>query len=198
MRTLSLIGLVKMELPGDTVLWCDGGFIPWASETFTSKDPVFGVIGSIDPLTEGAIDEVPALEMIVLPAGTSTPAQLSQPGHQTSRVRFWIADFDSDTGLLDGTPDLIFDGQIDRTKLTVGLERSLAISVVSLCERMLALNIGNSMNPNFHKSIWAGETGHDQATGLSQQVAWGTETPPGASASYVVPPSNSRSGRGNR
>lgn len=189
MISVALVGLIKIELPTQTIRWCSGGFQQWGSETFTGSDDIFGVIGSVDPLDEGITDEIPALEMVCYPTNAATPGDLSQPGFQTSRVRFWIAEYTPTTGVIVGTPDLLFDGMLDQTRFTVGKERTLAMSVVSLCERMLALNIGNSMNPNFHKSIWPGETGHDQATGLSQQVAWGTDSPPSASSSYTPAPS---------
>src|SRR3546814_6647984 len=102
--------------------------------------------------------------MTLLPPGDSTPGDLSQPGFQTSRVRFGIGEYDVDTGELDGTPDVIFDGQLDRTMLTVGASRELAVSVVSLAERLFELNIGNSLNSAWHKSVWPGELGHDNAT----------------------------------
>src|SRR3546814_8736110 len=51
--------------------------------------------------------------------------------------------------------------------LTVGASRELAVSVVSLAERLFELNIGNSLNSAWHKSVWPGELGHDNATGLS-------------------------------
>ena len=72
----------------------------------------------------------------------------------------------------------MFDGQVDQTVLTVGKgTKELAVSVVSLAERLFEGNIGNTLNPTWHKSIWPGETGHDNATGLSVSVAWGTESP---------------------
>jgi len=197
MIILALVGLVKMELPTGDVLWCDGGFQVWGADTFTSKDDTFGVIASIEPLSEGITDEVPAMELVIYPAGDATPADLSQPGFQTSRIRFWVGEYDRATGLLIGTPELIFDGMLDQTRLTVGKSRQLAMSIVSLSERMLAMNIGNSQNPNFHKLVWPGETGHDNATGLSQQVAWGTELP--AAAGYVPAPVYGKgSKKGNR
>lgn len=178
MKRVGLIGLCKIELPGSygAVLLCDGGFIVFNAETYKSKDAVFGTIGSIEAMQEGVGNEVPALEMTLLPPGDSTPGDLSQPGFQTSRVRFWIGEYDVDTGELDGAPDVIFDGQLDRTMLTVGASRELAVSVVSLAERLFELNIGNSLNSAWHKSVWPGELGHDNATGLSIPVAWGVES----------------------
>lgn len=188
MNTISLIGLMKIELPVGDVRLCDGGFIEFDGETYRSADDAFGTIGSLEALGEGVGDEVPALELVLLPPGTSEPADLSQPGWQTSRVRFWIAEYDVDSGLLDGTPDLVFDGQLDRTMLSVGKDsRDLALSVVSLAERLFSRNTGNSLNPTFHKSVWPGELGHDNATGITRQIAWGTASPPGSRGGAYTP-----------
>lgn len=177
MKTIALIGLMKMELPTRTVHLCDGGFIVFGGETYQSADDVFGTIASIDTLSEGVGDEVPALEVAFYPNGDATPADLSQPGFQTARTRFWIGEYDVDAGTLIGSPDLVFDGQLDRTQLRVGAQRELSASVVSLAERLFELNIGNSLNSNFHQSVWPGEKGHDNATGLSVPIAWGAAKP---------------------
>lgn len=183
MKTIALIGLMKMELPTRTVRLCDGGFIVFGGETYQSADDVFGTIASIDALSEGVGDEVPALEVAFYPNGDATPADLSQPGFQTARTRFWIGEYDVDAGTLIGSPDLVFDGQLDRTQLRVGAQRELSASVVSLAERLFELNIGNSLNSNFHQSVWPGEKGHDNATGLSVPIAWGAVKPSGAGGS---------------
>jgi hypothetical protein len=180
MESVGLVGLCKIELPDGDVLLCDGGFITWGADTYRSKDAVFGMIASIDALGEGVGDEVPALEMVLYPDGDAEPGDLSQPGFQTSRCRFWIAEYDTDNAVV-GTPDLLFDGQIDRTMLTVGATRELAMSIVSLAERLFEMNTGNTLNPTWHKSIWPGELGHDNATGLAVQVAWGASKPTGTS-----------------
>ena len=86
MKRVGLIGLCKIELPDSDVMLCDGGFIVFGGETYKSKDAVFGTIGSIEPMQEGVGNEVPALEMTLLPPGTTTPGEMSQPGFQTSRV----------------------------------------------------------------------------------------------------------------
>lgn len=187
MKTVGMIGLMKMELPTQDVRLCDGGFIEFGAEIYRSADAVFGTIGSLDPLTEGVGDEVPALEMVLLPPEGSEPSDLSQPGFQTSRVRYWIAEYNPETGLIVGTPDLIFDGQLDRAQLSVGASRELALSIVSLAERLFEMNTGNSLNPTWHKSIWAGELGHDNATGLSIPIAWGAASPPTSGGSYANP-----------
>lgn len=197
MRTVGLIGLCKIELPAATIRLTDGGFIQWDTEIYTSKDEVFGTIASIEELTEGVDAEVPALDVAMIPSGTAAAAELSQPGFQRSRVRFWLAEYDRATGLLDGEPDILFDGQIDQTSLTAGRSaRELAMTIVSAAERLFERNIGNSLSPSFHKSIWPGETGHDNATGLGAPVAWGVEAPPSTSGGYYGGYPSSGGGRG--
>lgn len=175
--------LAKIEFPTGTVRLCDGGFFIWGAETYRSKDPVFGTIASVEPLGEGVGDEVPALALVMLPTEAATPGDLSQPGFQASRARFWLAQYDTATGALVGSPELQFDGQVDQTTLTAARDRrELAMTIVSSAERLFQRNIGNSLSPTFHKSVWPGETGEDNATGLGRPVAWGVEAPPGYSA----------------
>lgn len=175
----SIIGLVRITLPSYTVRLCDGGFIRWGAETFQSKDPIFGTIGSVEGLTEGIGDEIPALEMTLLPPITSAPAQLSQPGYQNSVVRFWVGEYDQDAGTLIGTPDLMFHGQIDQVTMIAGRSRrEISLTVVSTAERLFLRNDGNTLTPRWHKSVWPGERGHDNAVGLTIPVAWGVEQRP--------------------
>ena len=179
MNAVALTGLVQIDLPERTLRYCDGGFFEFGGQTFRSSDPVFGTIGSLNAMSEGVGDSVPALQLTLLPANDAAAADVSKPGHQTARVRMWIAEYDIDTGVI-GSSEVMFDGQIDQTVLTVGKgTKTLDVLVVSLAERLFEGNIGNTLNPTWHKSVWPGETGHDNATGLSRPVAWGVERPLG-------------------
>lgn len=187
MKRYSLTGLVKIEFPTRTVRLSDGAFFVWGAETYRSKDAVFGTLARLESLNEGVGDEIPALALTLLPPGTSLPGDLSQPGFQTSRARLWLAEYDPETGALDGPPALQFDGEVDQTTLVVGRNRrELAMSLVSSAERFFSRNSGNSLSPVFHKSVWPGETGEDNASGLSRPVAWGVEAPPGYNAPAAV------------
>ena len=177
MNRIGLTGLVKIELPERTIRFCDGGVFEYQGEKYSSRDAVFGTIGGIAAMSEGVGDTIAALQMTLLPPSTSAAAEISKPSHQTARVTFYVAEFNPDTHVItSATVEAV--GQIDQTKLTIGKgKKILDTLVVSLIERVFEQNIGNSLNPNFHKSIWPGETGHDQATGLSVPVAWGVEKP---------------------
>lgn len=176
MIRLAFVGLIKIEFPGHTALICTGGVMKWGIDTYRATDSVFGTIGGLEPLNEGVGEEVPVFELTLLPPATTPVSVLSQPGYQTARARFWLGEYVVGTGLLDGTPDLQFDGQVDQTVLSFARgTRSMSITIVSNTARLLERNIGNSLSSAWHKSVWPGETGHDNATGLERQVAWGVE-----------------------
>lgn len=180
MRRIGLIGLLEIALPTHTIRLCEGGFVRWGANLFESADPVFGTVGSVGDLSEGVGEEVPVFELTFLPPGSTPPAQLSQPGYQGSVAQFWIGEIDVDAGTLIGTPALQFVGEVDQTEIEFARDsRSVSMTMVSEAARLLERNIGNSLSPSWHKSIWPGETGHDQATGLGRQVAWGVESPRG-------------------
>lgn len=184
MDRVALVGLIAIDLPGHAIRLSDGGFVVVDGETYESSDPVFGAIGAVESLTEGVGNEVPALRLTFLPASIAAAADLSRPGFQGSPVRFTVAEIDTATGLVIGTPDRMFDGQTDRTKLVSGRgTRRLEMDLVSRAERLFAINEGNTLEPRFHRKVWPGEGGEDHATGLTVAVAWGTDSPRGGSGS---------------
>jgi len=180
MQSIALTGLLKIELPGADVLLCDGGFVDWAGDTYRARDPLFGTIASLDAFAEGVGDFVPALDVEFYPPDDAPIGDLSKPGYQQSRARFWVAQYDAQTGQVIGTPHLKFDGQIDQTSLRLGTgERTLAVTVVSTAEILFEGNTANGFNSAFHKANNPGELGHDNGTGLNVPVAWGVEAPRG-------------------
>ncbi len=179
MKTFSMVGFLRMDLPSETIRLCDGAYMYFGGDLYTSKHDLFGTLAGLQAISEGAGEEVPSMEMIFLPTSAATPADLCQPGFQKSRVRLWLGEYTPATNTLVGTPHLMFDGQLDQTKYIVGrTSKRLSMSVVSTAERLFERNAGNSMSPSFQKSIWPGEKGHDNATGLSRPVAWGAQAPP--------------------
>lgn len=175
---VGLTGLVKIELPDHTIRLCDGGFFPHAGETYRSKDSIYGTIGGIETMAEGAGDTVPAIVLQMFPPETSAAADISKPGNQKATVTFSIAEFNVETREITSAT-VEFNGQIDQTVLSASDDsRILTITVTSLAERMLEGNIGNSLNSSWQKYVYgANELGNDFAVNLPLEVAWGTETP---------------------
>lgn len=184
MEHTAYISLFRIRLrDGPTIRLSDGGFITWNGETFSALDPVFGTIGSVESMAEGVGDEVPALEITLLPPLTSAPALLTSPNYQNSQVDIYIGEYDPDTGSFIGSPDIQFTGQIDQPIFRVGRERrEIALTIVSTAERLFMRDEGNSLTPRWQKSIWPGDKGHDNAIGLTIPVAWGVEQRPTANS----------------
>lgn len=183
MDRIAIISLVRIDLPTASIRLCDGGFITYGGDTYRGLDPVFGTIGDVRGLTEGIGDEIPALEMTLLPPMSSAPSDLSRPGYQNSIVQMMVGEYSETTGAFLSPPDLMFHGQIDQMTMIAGKERrELSLTIVSTAERMFLNNDGNTLTPRWHQSIWPGERGHDNAVGLTIPVAWGVESRPVASS----------------
>ncbi|MFC3442793.1 hypothetical protein ACFOKF_16590 [Sphingobium rhizovicinum] len=187
MRRLRLSGLCKLELrDGRTLRLCDGGWVPWGAEKFVARDATFGIIGSMESFEEGVGDEVPAFSLTFLPVSTAAAADLVAPGMQGSRLRLWIAELDDLTGQIIGDPDQKFDGQLDQATLVTGLrKRELRLSIVPRGERFFDANDGNNLSDTFHKYIYPGERGEENAVD-SVSVAWGTEAAPGTNSGTFI------------
>lgn len=188
MDTVTLAGLVEISLPDTTLRFCDGAFVIWGSDRFEAEDEDFGAIGAMEAVEEGTGDDIPALRMTFLPKSSAAAANLSQPEYQGATMRTWIAEVDLATNEVTGTPSLEFDGQIDSTDLVIDQgSRELEMDITSRAERLFLINEGNTLSPRWHKTLFPGETGEDNAVGVSVGVAWGTALPAqtyGAGYSY--------------
>jgi len=183
MDRVLLVGLIKIELPDHTIRLCDGGFLDVGDEEYSSRDTTFGTIEKVESLEEGVGDEVPAGKLTLLLPSTGAAAALSAPGMQGSRMRFYIAEVDEATGSIVGELDLQADMQADQTIFRAGRGvRKLDMTFVSKLERLFAINEGNTLSPRAHKIVWPDELGEDNATGLSESVAWGVESAPRGSS----------------
>lgn len=184
MRRYAFIWIIEIVLGRHTMRLTDGGFVRWGGQVFRARDPQFGAIGAVGNLSEGVGEEVPVIDMTLLPPSATAPSFLSQPGDQSAPARFWLGEVDIDAGTLMAEPELQFEGEIDQTTIEFGADaHTVAMTIVSAAARLLERSIGNTLSPSFHKSIWPGETGHDQATGIGRTVAWGVEAPRGGAAS---------------
>lgn len=186
-----LAGLLEINLPnGINVRLLDGsGTLTWNGKTFVGRDPVFGVLAAVDDLSDGIGDEAPALSITLHPGGEASAAQLSSPTMQGSPVSLWLAAVDRRTGGVVPDPLLLFLGELDQPVLRVGKgTRILEYECVSAFERLFENGEGARLADSWHKSIWPGETGLANVTGLAKMIYWGTSVKPvtsGVSSSGV-------------
>lgn len=173
-----LAGLCEIALPGRTIRLCDGAFVNWGGNTYTSEDEDFGTIESIDQVTEAISDEAPSGKLTMLPPEPVEAAALFQPEAQGSAMRFWLAEIDPSTGTVIGTPENLFSGFLDNITYRVGKSRrAVEIEFMSQAERLFWIREGNVLSPRFHSTVWPGEKGLNFATGVQLAVPWGIAGP---------------------
>jgi len=186
-----IVALLEIDLPGHMVRLCDGGFFEFGGDTFTDSDSLLGTLVSVEPLQEGVEQEIPALDLYFNPPANVSIAVLSQAAIERRSVRLWLAEYDSETGVIDtGATELRFVGIVDQPSVKFSrTEYVVSITVVPHAEYVFNRNIGNGLSASFHKSLYPGETGHDNATGLGVAIAWGTERPATTSGAASSPSS---------
>lgn len=169
-----LTWLLRLSLPTGTVFLSDGGVTISGAETYAPTHPTIGSIGQIGEVTEGFGSSLPEQEIIFAPPSNAALAQLQAGAIQRSAMRLWLAEFNPATGAVVGTPDLRFAGRMDRVRQQFAYQQlQIIVSFVPETEVLLFSDDGNGLSAEFHKSVYPGETGHDQATGLVTQVTWG-------------------------
>jgi hypothetical protein len=175
---IMLAGLLRIELPGHDARLSDGGAVTVAGETYRARDARLGVVDGLEALTEGVADEAPAALLRFLPPDDVAAATLNDPAQAGSRVRLWTVEVDAETGAPIGAPEQEADWIVDFPALTIGIgERALELACVSGGDRLFQRDRGNSLAPNFHRSIFAGEAGLDNASGVETAVPWGAPSP---------------------
>lgn len=183
---LTIAGLVEISLraagglPARTIRLSDGGFLKLQGQTYRAEDPDFGAIVEVQEFAEQAGDEAPGGVLTFQPRSGAAAATLSQPGYQMSPIRFWLVRVDPQTGLADEvSAELLGDMLLDSTRLRFGRgTRLLDMEMIAAAERLMNVNEGNVLSSRFHKSVWPGELGLDNAVDVGVTVAWRVASPP--------------------
>lgn len=179
-----LAGLIEMQLPTGTIRMSDCAAVKWGATLYDGVDAAFGSIATLAETEEGISDELPAWQMTFHPPADTDAVTIANPAFQGSRVICNLAEINPATGLVVGTPDLVFDGIIDVPTLRMGKNsRAVDFSVVGRTDKLFLLREGNTLSSAFHESVWPGENGFDNATGIQLVVAWGVKSPPRGAAS---------------
>lgn len=176
-----VFGAVKIELPGYTLRLLDGsGVATFGGGTYTGFDATFGTLAAIGELSDGAGDQIPATSITILPPTNTAAATLAAPGMQGSIVTIHIGALNPVTGAVIADPYLLFIGEVDVPTITAGDSgRAVEYECVSISERLFAEDEGQRLVDGFHQSIWPGETGFFDVTGVEQTIYWGQQPPAG-------------------
>lgn len=169
--------LVRFDLPGGALCLTDGGFAVFdagegeGEETYLGRHPVYGAIGALPPIKDGAEAQTTRWEPVILSASDTAAAALASPTIQGIRVQWWEGAIDRATGLLIGEPEVKFDGEFDRARFSVGDSWSLTMECGTQAERQLEPNADWRLNHSFHNLIWD-EDGLIFVDGVTRKKEW--------------------------
>lgn len=158
-------GYVSFPIDGQTV-------------TFTGVDPTFGTLASATSVSEQIVEESPQFTFSILPPDELALGTLNDPLQQGSRVSVYWGLVNEDTGMVIGSPELMWLGRLDTVKTNVGPNALTAeIATVSAFDRLFTVEEGQRLNGEWHRSIWPGETGLDYVYDATTDIYWGVEAP---------------------
>lgn len=170
-----VLAFCRMDLKDGRVvgLLTGSGEKLWNGVTFRGRDNTFGTITALQPPNDGFGDEAPGMSFTLTPADGAAVADLSSPGMQGSRVRWWIACLD-DNGAVIADPWLWFDGLLDVPDFAVDrTSRELDLQLVSDMEKLFLQEEGRRLSQASHEEIHPGERGFRYVTGLDRTIIWG-------------------------
>lgn len=169
--------LVEMALPAGTARLTDAGEVVFGGQVYRGLDPLLGALSSISGLKDGAANTTTRVDVVVLPRSDQAAAGLTDPTAQGARVRIWFGAINPATGAMIGTPELKFDGELDKAAFTVGATWSVTVECGTQAERQLEPNEDWRLNHPFHSAIWPGETGLINVTDVTKKTYWRAESP---------------------
>lgn len=171
--------LLKVELPGHTIRVLDGaGEVEYDGQTYTGEDDVYGVLDSIETLSEQVGTEAPAVRFTFLPATLTALADLTNPVNQGSPVSLWCGAVDPATGLLIGAPELLFLGEFDTADVDASGETTVInFNVASAWERLFEASEGQRLNNAFIQSVYPGALGAQFVISVQRDLPWGYDAP---------------------
>ena len=170
--------LLRIDLPAGALCLTDGGFVRFDAgegngvEIYLGRDPAYGVLGSLPTIKDGAEAQTTRLDIVILPSSDTAAAALASPSIQGSLVQWWEGAINRETGLLIGQPELKFDGEFDRGRLSVGDGWELTLECGTQAERQLEPNADWRLNHSFHSLIWPGELGLVFVDGVTRKKEW--------------------------
>lgn len=176
-NVLTLVALLQIDFPAATVRLCDGGFVDFLGNRFESSHSIFGTVGGVGAVDEAMGDEAAGGSFVLLPNPAAALGDKFNANFQNSRVQMWLGELQSDGVTVDPTAEKLFDGFVDYPVWRPATGQ-LELFYVSYGEKLFFRNEGNVLAGPYHKSIWAGELGLDNATDATISVPWGIEASP--------------------
>lgn len=194
--------LVQIILANATINLCDGaGFVTAmidigdgiTSQTFTSRDAVYGTLSAVAAIEESINTSAPSTQVTLLVPGDDGFADLNSPLNQGGPISVFWGVVNEATGACIGTPELLGLFRYDFVKSTFDPKqgRSCQIECVTVFDRMFLADEGLRLCSQWYQSIYPGNNFFGFNIEAATQPFWGTSVPtPVFPILYTAPTTN--------
>lgn len=177
-------GFFDFELPSGTRrMMLGSGEVTYGANTYKGRDTTFGQIVSGDQIREDTTGEAPNTSLTIAVDPAADKSEIAGEAIQLSPVKIYLAALALDASehlIAVPDPELMFDGFIDQATIGLDAKRDeVDYSIISAFDYFFEDSEGQRLNSQFHKTVWPGELGLDNVTGVTRKIYWGTYGPGG-------------------
>lgn len=192
----TLTAFFEFDFPSGTRrLMLGSSEVAWNGHTWLGYDPTFGSVAANDDIAEDMTGVAPNSSIDIHIAPTATIADIAGPAVQLSSFKIWLAalELDSSSHLaVIPDPELVFDGFVDQATINIDKNRyDVEYTIISAFDYFFEDTEDQRLNGQFHQSIWPGELGLNNVTGVAKKIYWGTLGPATAPSSLISPSNTS-------
>ena len=178
----SVTGFMEIDFPSGTRrILIGSGAAAWGANTFKGYDPSFGSIVAGGAISEDTSGQAPNLSVTVQVAQGATKSDLAGDAVQLAPWKIWLAALTldaSDHVAAVADPELLFDGFVDLATSEIDKSKDhITYSLISGFDYFFEDSEGQRLSDAFHESVWPGEKGLANVTGVTKKVYWGTLGP---------------------
>lgn len=179
---------VSIALPGGTVRLVSGGTVSIGGNVYAVEDSTFGQLRMVEGIEDGADGQASRATITLLPPTSSAIATISAPAAQGSAIVIYQGAVDPATGLVIGTPETLFTGELDypHVDITEG-GWQLVLECGTEEGRLLEPNHERKLSDAFHQMIWPGELGLSYVTRTVRKIYWRASDPATAGVKGRIP-----------
>lgn len=174
----TLTGFFELSLPSGTRRMLLGSTeVTWAGQTWKGYDPTIGSIDAPDDVREDMTGQAPNGSLSINISPDANRDDIAGQTVQLAPFKCWLAALQ-----LDGSnhvsvvadPELLSDGFIDQATINLDKGRDdLDYTIISAFDYFFEDGEGQRLNGQFHRSLWSGEQGLDNVTGVTKKIYWG-------------------------
>ena len=176
---------VSIALPAGTVRLLSGGSVAIGGNVY-ADDATYGALDMVETVEDGLDGQTSRATIQILPASSTAITNISAAAAQGSVVLIYQGAINTATGASIGTVETLFEGELDTAKLSVGAGGWVLTLECGTAEgRLLEPNDERRLSDAFHQSIWPGELGLREVTGVVRKIYWRARDPGSSAITFM-------------